>query len=281
MQVGSDKAVNLQHAAELVASTGSSSYQDLVLLPECFNGPYATQSFPKYAEVIHANDVHQHTSTDSPSVLALAEMARSNKVYLVGGSIPEKQVDSDTGIVRYYNTCLVFNREGEIIAKHRKKHLFDVDIPDGIRFMESDVLSPGTTATTFDVLTEGGLHFTAGLGICFDIRFPGYAQELLDKGADMLLYPGAFNTTTGPLHWELLQRARAVDTQSFVVTCSPARSPDPDSYQAWGHSSVVSPWGRVLNSCAEHEQVLTQTINLFEAHEMRKQIPINPQVKYM
>ncbi|GBM25775.1 Omega-amidase NIT2, partial [Araneus ventricosus] len=115
-------------------------------------------------------------------------------------------------------------------------HLFDIDIPGKITFKESDALAPGKSLTTF---TMG--KWKIGLGICYDIRFPLMANIYAEKGCNLLVYPGAFNMTTGPAHWELLQRARAVDNQLYVATISPARD-ETASYHAWGHSTLVSPW---------------------------------------
>ena len=102
----------------------------------------------------------------------------------------------------------------------RKTHLFDIDIPGKITFKESLTLTPGQGPTVVD--TDAG---RLGIGICYDMRFPELAQIYAQRGAQLIVYPGAFNTTTGPLHWELLQRARAVDNQLFVASCSPARNP--------------------------------------------------------
>lgn len=137
-----------------------------------------------------------------------------------------------------------------MVAKHRKVHLFDIDIPGKQTFKESDSLTGGNGITTFTA-PFGKI----GLGICYDIvswlarqfngslssqRFPELAQIAARLGCVAMIYPSAFNTTTGPMHWTLLQRARAVDNQMFVSMCSPARNPGA-SYQAWGHSMVVNP----------------------------------------
>ena len=143
---------------------------------------------------------------------------------------------------------MVFSPEGELIAKHAKVHLFDIDIPGKQSFKESDSLTAGDSVTTFDtpwckvlcsphlfVLTGSQLityGVQIGLAICYDIRFPQLAVLMREENCKLLIYPGAFNTTTGPLHWELLQRARAVDNQCAVVTASPARNPK-SAYQAW------------------------------------------------
>jgi len=118
-----------------------------------------------------------------------------------------------------------------------------------------------------------------GIGICYDIRFPEYAQLLADNGCIMLAYPGAFNTTTGPLHWELLQRGRAVDNQSYVLACSPARNPD-SKYQAWGHSSVVSPWGDVVATTDHKPSIVIADLDMERVFEMRKNIPVRSQKRH-
>ncbi|XP_034198660.1 omega-amidase, chloroplastic isoform X3 [Prunus dulcis] len=128
-------------------------------------------------------------------------------------------------------------------------HLFDIDIPGKITFIESKTLTAGQTPTIVD--TEVG---RIGIGICYDIRFQELAMIYGARGAHLICYPGAFNMTTGPLHWELLQRARAVDNQLYVATCSPARDAGA-GYVAWGHSTLVGPFGEVL-ATTEHEEAI-------------------------
>mmetsp|Transcript_12252 Transcript_12252/g.10555 ORF Transcript_12252/g.10555 Transcript_12252/m.10555 type:complete len:133 (+) Transcript_12252:159-557(+) len=130
----------------------------------------------------------------------LQETAKKNNIYLVGGTIPEKEGDF------IYNTSLVFDRTGQVIGKHRKVHLFDIDIPGKITFKESEYLKPGNQITIVD--TEYG---KIGIAICYDMRFPELALLMSKKGAKMLVYSGCFNQTTGPLHWELILRSRALD----------------------------------------------------------------------
>ena len=214
------------------------------MLPECFNSPYSTKYFAEYAEDI--------SDPMSPSVVALRQMALSNQVYLIGGSIPEKEDG------KYYNTCICLNPAGEIIGTHRKAHLFDIDVPGKITFFESDVLTPGNKATIIE--TE---YCKIGIGICYDVRFPEYAWTLSrDESVGILIYPGCFNMTTGPKHWELLLRARAVDNSIFVAGCSQARDTEA-SYVSWGHSLVVTPIGEV-DTIDEKEGILIKDIT-FEA----------------
>jgi len=187
----------------------------------------------------------------------------------IAGSIPER--DASDG--RVYNTCVVMGPDGEVVAKHRKMHLFDIDIPGRITFKESDTLSAGDAVTTFD--TPWG---KCGVGICYDIRFPYLSLLMRQAGCKMLFYPGAFNMTTGPAHWELLQRARALDTQCYVATVSIARNPE-STYQAWGHSTVVNPWGEVVATTDEHPTTVYATLPLERLEAIRAQIPVGTQLR--
>jgi len=297
-QVSSSKIDNQQKVKELIDTTIQNNPNvQLIVLPEIWNGPYATAAFPEYAEILPPlgyiyNDHDESAINDSdgvtatmeqncPSAKILFDAAKKHNIYIVGGSISEK-VQSDDGTT-IYNTCLCISPEGKLVAKHRKVHLFDIDVKGGITFKESDTLTAGDTMSVFD--TGSDLFGMVGVGICYDIRFPEYALLLTQKYAcNILIYPGAFNLTTGPAHWELLQRARAVDCQCFVLTASPARTepPPPDApdsvtkyphYSAWGHSSIVNPWGEVVGTCDEKESVVIAPLDMEEVKNMRQGIP--------
>ena len=256
LAVTASKADNLSRAAKLIKEAASKGAK-VVALPECFNSPYGTSYFPEYAEKI-----------PGPSTETLMKVAKENSIFLIGGSIPEE----DDG--KLYNTCTVYNPEGNMVAKHRKVHLFNIDIPGKIRFQESETLSPGNTFTTFE--TPFGKF---GVGICYDIRFAELGQIYAKEGCSVLIYPGAFNMTTGPAHWELLQRARALDNQVFVATVSPARD-EKASYIAWGHSTVVSPWGEII-ATTEHEEAIVYTdIDLKMVDNVRNQVPVTSQRRH-
>ncbi|CAI5738729.1 unnamed protein product [Hyaloperonospora brassicae] len=262
--VGDDKRQNIAKAVAAVTEAAENAAQ-VVSLPECWNSPYATTSFPQYAEEIPSTKTLLN-ETDHPSTFALSHLAAKLGIYLVGGSIPEKDARQQV-----YNTSVVFSPEGEIVGKHRKVHLFDIDVPGKITFKESDTLAPGNTLTLFD--TPYG---KMGVGICYDIRFPELSMLMKKHGAKVLLFPGAFNLTTGPAHWELLQRARAVDNQLYVASTSPARGPE-GGYQAWGHSTVVSPWGEVVATCGHEEAIVYADVDLENVEEMRRNIPTSNQ----
>lgn len=253
LAVSASKADNLQNAARLIKQASQNGAK-VVALPECFNSPYGTSYFKDYAERIPGQ------STD-----VLSKAAKENNIFLIGGSIPEE----DNG--KLYNTCTVYNPEGNMVAKHRKVHLFDIDVPGKICFKESETLSPGKDFTTFDTP-----YCKIGIGICYDIRFPELAYIYSDLGCKLLVYPGAFNMTTGPAHWELLQRSRAIDNQLYVSSVSPARD-EKATYTAWGHSSVVSPWGEVVANTEHEETIVYYNINPDYVDEVRSQIPIRSQ----
>ncbi|XP_032632565.1 omega-amidase NIT2 [Chelonoidis abingdonii] len=250
LHVSAVKSDNLNKACGLIRKATAQGAK-VVALPECFNSPYGTKYFREYAEKIPGESTQK-----------LSEVAKECGIYLIGGSIPEE----DAG--KLYNTCTVFGPDGAMLAKHRKIHLFDINVPGKIRFQESETLSPGDSFSMFDTP-----YCKVGLGICYDIRFAELAQIYTQKGCQLLVYPGAFNMTTGPAHWELLQRGRAVDNQVYVATASPARD-EKASYVAWAHSTVVNPWGEVIAKAGTEETIICTDIDLKKLAEVRQQIPI-------
>ncbi len=225
---------------------------DFILLPEIFVCPYDNSYFPLYA---------QHDGGEIFSFLS--ELAKEHHCYLIGGSVPERD---ELGNI--FNTSYVFDRTGKMIAKHRKIHLFDIDVPGGQYFRESDVLTAGDSVTVFD--TEYG---KMGVCICFDIRFPDLFLQMRKMGVRMVFVPAAFNMTTGPAHWETLFRSRALDQQIFLLGCSPARDAKA-SYVAYGHSILTDPWGRVVRELDEKEGLLSARIDFRELEAVRQQIPL-------
>ena len=248
------------HPFSLFLQEAAAAGAHLVVLPEIWNSPYDNAAFPVYAEDVEGGQ--------SESADALSAAAAQNRVALVGGSIPEKGTDGSL-----FNTCLVFRPDGSLAAKHRKVHLFDISIPGKISFKESDTLSPGNGPTVVDP----GLGVVLGIGICYDLRFPELAALSCRRGAQVLVYPGAFNTTTGPAHWELLLRARAVDNQCHVLACSPARSVTGEGYQAWGHSCAVDPWGVVLSAADEKPGIVFAEVDTGESVTRRANMPLEAQ----
>ncbi|KAL7780313.1 hypothetical protein CFE70_010335 [Pyrenophora teres f. teres 0-1] len=265
---GPDKSANLVSARQKVLAASKAGAK-LVVLPECFNSPYGTKYFDKYAETLLPSPPSE---AQSQTFHALSKLAQEADVYLVGGSIPERD---DKDEKKLYNTSLTFAPSGELLATHRKVHLFDIDIPGKITFRESEVLSPGNKITLVDLPEYGKI----AVAICYDIRFPELGMIAARKGAFLLLYPGAFNLTTGALHWELLARARATDNQVYVGLCSPARDMQAE-YNAWGHSMVVDPNAVVVEQLDEKEGVLLQELEAGKIEETRKGVPLYGQRRF-
>ena len=167
-----------------------------------------------------------------------------------------------------YNTSYIFDREGKQIGKHRKVHLFDIDVKGGQTFKESDTLTAGDSDTVFD--TEFG---KIGVMLCFDIRFPELSRMMVNDGAKVIFVPAAFNMTTGPAHWELSFRTRALDNQIYMVGCAPARDVSA-GYISWGHSIVTDPWGRVTGMLDENEGILLAELDMDYEEQVREELPL-------
>ena len=246
-----DKMENIRRAGDFMEKI-KPEHPDFIILPEMFCCPYQTENFPVYAE-----------KEGEACWQAMSDYARKYHVYLIAGSMPE--VDEQGKV---FNTSYIFDRDGKQIGKHRKAHLFDIQVKGGQHFKESDTLTPGDRATVFE--TEFG---KMGVMICYDIRFPEFARKMTLEGAKMIFVPAAFNMTTGPAHWELTFRARALDNQIYMIGCAPARDTQA-GYISWGHSIVTDPWGRVVTQLDEKEGILIQKIDLCQEEEIRQQLPL-------
>ena len=251
MNVIDNKKANLEKATSMIEESIKNK-ADFIVLPEMFNCPYSNDKFIEYAE----------DEQDSSTINTISRLAGENNVYILAGSIPEKEED------KIFNTSYLFDKKGNIIAKHRKMHLFDIDVKDKITFKESDVLTAGNEFALAE--TKYG---KIGIGICYDVRFVELARIMVEDGALILFYPGAFNMTTGPAHWELLFRARALDNQVFCVGVAPALNIDA-SYHSYGHSIVANPWGEVVTQADEKEDLIICEIDLSEIKKIRDEIPL-------
>ena len=248
--VSMEKEQNLAKAEAMIREAAAKGAQ-VAALPEMFNCPYSNKYFREYAE-----------ETGGKTVRLLSSLAKELKIYLVGGSIPEL----DQGNV--YNTSFSFNRDGEIIGRHRKIHLFDVDVKGGVRFKESETLIPGESVTVLN--TE---YCKIGVAICYDVRFPELFRKMALDGTRLVILPAAFNMTTGPAHWELIMRARALDNQIYFAAVSPARDTE-GPYQAYGHSCVVNPWGEFCGKTDSRESIVYAEIDLAYLEAVRDQLPL-------
>lgn len=252
MAVTADKALNISKAKAMIQGAAAANCQ-MAILPEMFNCPYQTELFSQYAEQYPEGD----------TLRMLAKTAAEEKIVVVGGSVPERDEHDNV-----YNTSFIFDENGSLVGRHRKIHLFDVDITGGTVFTESSILSAGQDMT---VVKLPGLTF--GVGICYDIRFPELSRLMTLGGAELLIFPAAFGWTTGPAHWELLMRSRAIDNQVFVVGAAPARTPGAQ-YQAYGHSMIVDPWGSILAMADSEETMMIVEIHMNKVTTVRQELPL-------
>ncbi|MGI6565583.1 carbon-nitrogen hydrolase family protein [Methanosphaera sp.] len=251
MNVVDNKKKNILHAQNMIRTASQKYNANLVTLPEMFNTHYTNDKFIENAEY----------EDESITLNSMKDIAKEEKIYLQCGTMPEKEENA------LYNTAYLINPKGKIIGKHRKVHMFDIDT-DTMKFKESDTLSPGDKVTT--IKTELGI---ISLAICYDIRFPELWTLMSKNHTDIFLLPGAFNLTTGPLHWETLIRARAIDNQAYVIATSPSQVENP-YYIAWGHSMIVDPWGKIVEQAHKKEEMLTTKIKQSTITSVRQQIPV-------
>lgn len=250
-----NKEKNIENAVKFIEKA-SAEGADFAVLPEMFCCPYENSYFKPYGE-----------EEGGPAWRAMSDAAKRYGIYIAAGTIPELEGN------KVYNTAYVFDKGGKQTAKHRKMHLFDIDIEGGQYFKESDTFTPGNDVTVFD--TEFG---RMGVAVCYDIRFPELSRLMALEGAQVIIIPGAFNMTTGPAHWELSFRARALDNQVYTVGVAPARDLD-FSYHSYGNSIAVSPWGTVTGRMDEKEGYIITEIDLGYVGKIREQLPLLKHVR--
>ena len=241
-----------KRALSVLISEAASQGADLVLLPEmCLS---------------MNSDYYQELAEDSATLDWLAAQAATHSLWLVAGAVPQPAPGDDA---RVRSASLVFNPEGELVKRYDKIHLFDVDVGDAQgSYRESDTFSSGSDIVNIE--TPVG---NIGLTICFDLRFPEQYQALRDAGADIILVPAAFTHTTGEAHWEILLKARAIETQCYVLAANQCGWHD-DKRRTWGHSMIVDPWGESLGMLHESPGVIVADVDLKELENLRKKMPL-------
>ncbi|MFZ5451141.1 MAG: carbon-nitrogen hydrolase family protein [Thermodesulfobacteriota bacterium] len=244
---------NLSRTRSLIQEAASQGAQ-LIALPEHFAYLGPEDQNPPSAQ-----------SLDGPLAGEFKELAWKLGVFLLLGSFPELT----PGETRPFNTSVLLSPEGEILAAYRKMHLFDVDIAQGPRYQESQWIQAGEELA---VVPLPGTPFTAGMAICYDLRFPELFRALSAKGADLLLLPAAFTLATGRDHWEVLVRARAIENQAYLI--APAQwgqhSPGRRSY---GRSLIVDPWGLILAQAPDAEGVIYARLDHDRLQRLRRELP--------
>lgn len=251
MQVGQNVDKNLDTASGLIRSAAKDG-ADLIVLPEM---------------VEFSGDKEQVASikTDIPGPISsrFAEVAKELGIWVLAGSIHENIRDQP----RTYNTSVLFNRSGEEVARYRKLHLYDVQIPGRVDAKESETIAPGSEVVTADI--EG---HTAGLTICYDIRFPELYRALADEGAEIVFLPAAFTLFTGKDHWEVLIRARAIENQCFMLA-SGTQGINEEGKATYGRSMIVDPWGTVLATAPDGDGYAIAKLDFDSMQRIRRELP--------
>ncbi len=243
-----DKDSSISHAVKMVGEAAGNG-AELVVLPEIFYHPYELGKIPELEEDDH--DTLSH----------LIECTRKNNIHLCTGSTVEK-VDG-----KRYNKSFLIGPDGKILLDYCKCHLYDVNFK-GLRTSESATFSYGDHVGVAD--TELG---KIGIIICYDIRFPEMARKLALLGAEIILVPAAFNTISGPAHWDIMFRARAIENQVYLAAASPARD-NQAKYKAYGHSMVIDPWGNVLNEAGTAEELIYADCSEEVLENIRGKLPL-------
>ncbi len=248
-----DRETNVARALALVDRAAAQGAQ-FVLLPE-----YATflGSYERYLE--------NSETVPGPTSVVMAAKARQHGITILAGSLIERSPRAD----RFYNTSLLFNPNGELVASYRKVHLFDVDVPGKVTDNESSAVLPGKHLMVVNLP-----EFCLGMSICFDLRFPELYRSLALAGAEVLAIPSAFARGTGEAHWHVLVRARAIENHAYVLAAGQCGA-DSDGHYCYGHSLIVDPWGVILAEApADEEAVLIADINIEQVYKRRAQIPV-------
>ena len=255
-----DVNANLARVRELVLEAARAG-AELVALPE---------NFAFMGEEARKLEVAERLDDEptGPIATALRLAARDAGVWLVAGGMPERSSDP----ARPYNTSLLLDAEGRIVARYRKVHLFDVDLADGTKLLESAATTAGAEPVTAEVSTRAGARVGLGMTICYDLRFPELYRRLGERGVRIVTVPAAFTLTTGKDHWHVLLRARAIENQVFVL--APAQhGRHPRGRQTYGKSLIADPWGDVLAQASEGEGFAMAKLDFSAQDRVRKALP--------
>ena len=264
MSPKADKAENIAQAEALIEGALAADRADLVALPEiwtCLGGNRAA----KFASAETLPPVGSG-ETGGQAYEFLRRMAVAHRVYVHGGSIGER------GGEKLYNTSLVFSPDGVELARYRKIHLFDITTPDGQGYRESSTYGSGDEVVTCEV---AGVKL--GLAICYDLRFPELFLALRRRGAELIMLPAAFTLQTGKDHWEVLLRARAIETQCWFA--APACTGgyvegSGETRYTYGHSLIADPWGHVVTKASDGVGWTSATIDRELTGRVRANMPV-------
>jgi len=268
MSPGSDKAANIDQASRLLAAAIDADRPDIVSLPEiwtCLGGNRAI----KHAQA-EALPTYGSNEPGGPAYEFLRSVARSQRIHVHGGSIGEKGPDG-TG-EKLFNTTVVFDPDGAEIARYRKIHMFDIVTPDGKGYRESAVYGAGK-----DIVTYEAQGVKVGCAICYDVRFPEVFLALRRAGAELIFLPSAFTLQTGKDHWEVLIRARAIETQCWLAapaTYGKHLDAAGEPRMTFGHSLLCDPWGHVVAKASDGIGWATARIDQALTERVRRDMPV-------
>ncbi|XP_076753858.1 ntrilase and fragile histidine triad fusion protein NitFhit [Xylocopa sonorina] len=250
-----DKEKNLQTVREL-AEKAKSRLACMAFFPEACD----------YLADNKKDIVAMAQPLDGSTVTSYKEIAKANNIWLSLGGLHEALGDNGN---RISNTHIVINSMGEIVGTYRKMHLFDMDNKTtGVRLMESDYVLPGKKIERPITTPCGKL----ALSICYDMRFPELSLSLRNMGAEILTYPSAFTYQTGAAHWEVLLRARAIETQCYVVAAAQTGTHNKKRV-SWGHAMIIDPWGAIVAQCSEKSDIAITEIDLNHLRQIRENMP--------
>lgn len=215
----------------------------------------------------HAEKVTSAEPLTGPTVARYADLARELQITLCIGGFNEASATPG----KCFNTSVLLGPDGALLAAYRKLHLFDVDISDEVRFLESTTCQAGD-----DVVVAATEHGVLGLSICYDLRFPELYRALTDRGAQILLVPSAFTLGTGKDHWEPLLRARAIENQAYVIAPGQFGHHDDGGLRnSWGHSMIIDPWGHIVGMASDGEGLALAEIDLDLVAKTRRGMPLS------
>lgn len=246
-----NKDANLKEAEAKVREAAARGAK-VVALPEVFNWRGDKAEEKKNAEPLSGRTAD-----------LMARLARELRIYLLAGSFLEEIPEAK----KCYNTSLFFSPDGNLLARYRKIHLFDVHLERGVSTVESETRQPGE-----EVVVAETEFYPMGLTICYDLRFPELYRALVAKGAQVVFVPSAFTAVTGEAHWEPLLRARAIENQVYIIAPD-QMGKNPQSFATYGNSMIVDPWGRVLARAPDFPGVIFAEIDLNYLAKVRSELP--------
>jgi nitrilase len=264
LQPTADKAANIAAARRQIEQALGQAGETIISLPEmwtCLGADRATKL--SQSEVLPAPG---DAAAPGSAYAFLSDMARRHGIFVHGGSIGERDGE------RLFNTTLVFGPDGQERARYRKIHMFDVVTPSGQGYRESSMFGAGDR-----VVTCRASDLTLGLTICYDLRFPELFLALRREGADVIFVPSAFTVETGRDHWEVLLRARAIETQCYIIaaaTCGMHSDAAGKPRETYGHSLICDPWGRVAATVAAGEGHAAAGIDMASLAKVRTAMPV-------